>query len=673
MKQIATKINKFITFLMFVIESCVSTIGEDFLLLAFLIVTIIPNIIIKATSDMSIFNLRSLFFNFAWYSLIVALSFNYKTKKSRIIYFSLFTTLVYVLTYSNLLYYRYYTSFLSLSLVKQLSLFSQVADATAVVVSKFDQFYWSGFVLALVAIVVATMTKHNKFNFNNTEVRMFNRLNFLRLALISFAVGILTLAPANYSEAEKMWNRPIVVENLGLYDYHIIDIFKSIGIFFNHKPTETEYVDFLNYFDEKNSTDEANPNTTNQYTDILKGQNLIIIHAESLENFLINATMPNVNGDEVEITPNFNKLASESLYFSNFYSQQSIGTSADSEFVFNSSLLPINNGTVYLTDFDNTYVTTQNLLQQQGYLTMYMHGNNASFWNRDNMYKVMGYDVFYSKNYYAFTDNQVVGLGIGDYDFFQQSIDYIANAPSPYLALLITLSNHTPWNDVDKYITKDAYGNVEPALDCAAINLDNTTTCRYLESVHYADWAFGQFMDSLKEKGLLDNTAVVIYGDHPASLPITDMDTFYGTDMTRVEYKAKAHVPFMIYDSKLAPQDITKIMGEYDVGPTLQNMLGIKNQFALGHDIFSIDSNIVPFVNGDWTDGIIYYDPFRSNDYYIMDPNYTPEMIDQMVANDDYITKQTNLSDSIIAMSNMINKYDLIGYYESKQATNSNP
>lgn len=666
MKQISKTINKFITFIMFIVESCVSAIGEDLLLLGFLIATIIPNVIIKATSEMPLFNLRSLLFNFAWYCLIVALSFNYKKKSSRIVYFSIVTFIVYVLTYSNIMYYRFYESFLSLSLIKQISLFSDVADATQVGMSFFDISYWILLLLSIALIITLAVFKYNYFDYDDSKVRVLNRLNFIRLAIIVFATGMITLAPANYSQAEKLWNRPIVVEDFGLYNYHVLDIYKSVGVFIEHKPNESEYKEFLDYFEEKNSITK-----TNEYTDILKEKNIIVIHAESIENFVINQKVKDVDGNEIEITPYLNKLANEGLYFSNFYTQQSIGTSADSEFVFNSSLLPVNNGTVFLTHFDRTYVTTQNLLQNEGYLTMYMHGNNGSFWNRDVMHKVMGYDVFYDKTEYHFTENHEIGLGISDYDFFTQSADYIANATSPYLATLITLTNHTPWNDVDKYITKDELGVEEPAIDCETLGLEDTTVCRYLKAVRYSDWALGQFLKSLEERGLLEDTAIVLYGDHPAKLPSQEMEIYYKEDLTRVQYKTTAHVPFIIWNENIAPKEITTIMGEYDVGPTLQNMLGIKNDFALGQDIFSVDENIVAFVNGDWTDGIIYYS-FRNHDYYIMNPDYTPEMIEEMDEEEDYIKQQSDKANRIIDMSNMINKYDLIAYFEAKSKEEQN-
>ena len=60
-----------------------------------------------------------------------------------------------------------------------------------------------------------------------------------------------------------------------------------------------------------------------------RGKNVLTIHAESIQQFALDTYM---NGEE--LTPNLNKLAREGLYFSNFYAQESVGTSSDSEFTF---------------------------------------------------------------------------------------------------------------------------------------------------------------------------------------------------------------------------------------------------------------------------------------------------------------------------------------------------
>lgn len=104
---------------------------------------------------------------------------------------------------------------------------------------------------------------------------------------------------------------------------------------------------------------------TNEYTDMFKGKNILLIHAESIQNFTLNTSF---NG--VDVAPNLKKLASEGLYFSNFYAQESVGTSSDSEFTLSTSLMPASSGTVFVSYWDREYETLQKLLKNKGIILL---------------------------------------------------------------------------------------------------------------------------------------------------------------------------------------------------------------------------------------------------------------------------------------------------------------
>ena len=131
---------------------------------------------------------------------------------------------------------------------------------------------------------------------------------------------------------------------------------------------------------EKHSNKEEHK--TNEYTDKFKGKNVIVIHTESMQNAALNTSF---NGQEV--TPNLNRLKNEGMYFSNYYSQASSGTSSDSEFTFATSLLPVTNGAVAISYWNREYETLQKLLKGEGYRTVSMHANTGDFWNRNNFHK----------------------------------------------------------------------------------------------------------------------------------------------------------------------------------------------------------------------------------------------------------------------------------------------
>ena len=205
------------------------------------------------------------------------------------------------------------------------------------------------------------------------------------------------------------------------------------------------------------------------------------------------------------------------MYFSNFYAQVGVGTSSDTEFTYATSLLPSNNGTVFVNYYDNKFVTVQNLLKDKGYYVFSMHGNVGDFWNRDTMHRNMGYDKFYSKS--SFVIDEEYGLGLSDESFFRQVVpkikDISNNVDGPFYGTLITLTNHTPWRDVDKYSSLDLGLTVN--IDGNYVRreyLNDVAMGRYIKSVNYMDNAIGKFIDSMDKEGLLDNTVLIIYGDH---------------------------------------------------------------------------------------------------------------------------------------------------------------
>ncbi|ERJ13020.1 LTA synthase family protein [Haloplasma contractile] len=644
MKKSSNIFKRLISIIANSLTDTVEYISEDHVIKVYLIFSIIPHLILKIYTEMYFSTLRSFFYNSFWVLSILGVAYFIKNKKIRNAALIFFLFISYALVFTNIMYYKWYESFTSLSLISQLGQLDDVSDGAAAILRPFDVIYWLIFITGIILLSVYAI--NSKKEYSATTLKKI-RTAFLRTGLSMLIIGLCTLSGKQVSRLYKLWNRPYVVENYGIYTYHMSDLFKSVGMLRTQDVSETDYERFIQFVRNQNKE-----HTTNGMTNKFKGKNVIVIHAESVEQFLVNRTI-----DDQEITPYLNQFASEGYYFSNMYSQESVGTSSDTEFTFNTSLLPVNNGTIFLTHFNNNYVTTPKLLKEEGYFTMSMHGNNGSFWNRDIMHPSLGYDILLDRDFYHAEPEDLVGFGINDYKFYMQSIEYLKASNEPYYATLITLTNHTPFADVDKYTTYDEEGMPEPELTCGELE-STSITCNYLKSAHYADWAFGQFLLKLEESRMLDETIVVLYGDHPANLPIDDMEVLIGHEMDRIEYKARQKVPFIIWSKDIkAPRTIDSPMGMVDAAPTIQNMLGIHNLFSLGNDMFNVNDNLVVFNNGDWTDGNIYYDDFR-DDYYI-----TNDEIDESVITEEYIEKRKKEASNVIDISNIINKYDIIEYY----------
>jgi phosphoglycerol transferase MdoB-like AlkP superfamily enzyme len=250
----------------------------------------------------------------------------------------------------------------------------------------------------------------------------------------------------------------------------------------------------------------------------------------------------------------------------------------------------------------------------------------------------------------------------------------------PYYGTVITLTNHTPFSDTDKYgefdvdlketVKNPTTGQME---EVSYPYMEGTKLGNYFKSVHYADKQLGMFINMLEEEGIMDNTVLVLYGDHDARLPKSDYRRLYNydkeTDSTiscteenedecvvvdKNTYELIRKVPFIIYSKETKEKlhkEVTDVMGMYDCMPTLGNMFGFYNKYALGHDIFDIkDENIVVFPNGNWVTNKIYYNS-QNNTWLPLTTSELPL---------DYIEKNTEYTEKLLSASNATIVYDLI-------------
>lgn len=603
--------------------------------------------------------------------VLVVGAFGYFIKpKNQFKYFfgwSIFFTLLCII---NSMYYTNYLSFASASLLATSLQVVDVGDAVVQNVMELKDFSYLWQIFAIIFIHISLKKKNYYAKVSKIEIGKVRVMNTLIGALIVTGFFVSMLTSLDISRLGKQWNREYVVMKFGIYLYQANDLIASLKpqispLFGYDENAKT----FREYYESKEQDIK-----TNEYTDRLKGKNIIVIHAESIQNFLLDTQF---NG--VDLMPNLKRLANEGLYFSNFYAQESVGTSSDTEFTFNTSLMPANSGTVFVSYWDREYVTIPKLLKEQGYYTFSMHGNNCTFWNRNNVHKEFGYDRFYcyTKDYKI---NETVGLGLSDKSFFKQSTDIIAKIKQKndkFYGLAIMLSNHTPFNNNGKDISDfDVSMNYQKQdevtgemIDANAPFMEGTKLGSYFKSAHYADEALGEFIEQLDQKGLLENTAIVIYGDHDAKVKKSEYTKYYNyvpetdsildrddpnyKEIDYFTYELNRKVPFIIWtkDDTVQHKEVKKVMGMYDVLPTLGNMLGIHSKYALGHDIFSTDENVVVFPNGDWlTDKMYYSSQIREGK--TLNENDTVGI--------EYIDKYNKIAEENISISNSIIVYDLI-------------
>ena len=627
---------------------------------------VINGMILRGFTIGSPFNLRPILADLV-VSLIFASFYFLVKKKYRLAYLIIISIISMIVCISNIVYYFYYSSFISITFFSFALANHETGESNVVgdlIKPQFFIFLWLPVVLYIVN------KRQKKKNLEEDAFKRVSRKTIFKTLytwiLVFFIIFLSTLKPVDFSRLYSQWNREYLVSRFGVYMYQINDIVKSIEpkmstLFGKDKA----YKEINEYYEE-----EGNTNKENKYTNIFKGKNVIAVHAESMQNVLINLK---ISGKE--ITPNLNKLTKEGLYFDNFYSQVSFGTSSDTEFTYATSLLPVSSGTVFINHSDKEYVSFYKLLKEKGYHTFSMHANTGDFWNRNIMHKNLGYDKFYDKTSYEIDEE--IGFGLSDESFIKQSVEYIKQINKEnkkFYGTLITLSNHTPFD------YNELFGDFDVTITRNGVKypyMQDTKLGNYFVSAHYADKQLGLLVSELKKAGILDDTIIVIYGDHDARISTSLWNRFYNYDYEtngildeedpnykELDYywqELNRKVPLIIWsnDEKFQSKygkTVSTAMGMYDVAPTLGNMLGVFNEYALGSDIMNKKDNLVAFPNGNFVTNYVYYND-NKEEY---------KLLKNVPLSDDYIIKNKEKTKKLIDISNDIIVYN---YFEDKFST----
>ncbi|ASK60772.1 phosphoglycerol transferase [Virgibacillus phasianinus] len=469
------------------------------------------------------------------------------------------------LLYANLLYFRFYIDFVTVSVLFQLNNVGGLGPSTLELLSPFDILLFID--IFVVGYLVYSMKKRRKQI--NKPARKKYLATSISLIVLTFCIGVF-----QYPHLLKTgYDREQLVESLGLYNYQLVNI--GYGI---KAPIEKALSDKS---DAGNVSEyiQSKPHEQTDLFGLAKGKNVVLISLESTQNFVINQK---VNGEE--ITPFLNDLIKKSFYFSNIYDQTAQGKTSDAEFMIDTGLYPLPSGSVFVRRPENTFESLEYLLKENGgYTTASFHGNDRDFWNRAQMYENLGYDHFFSKKYYDVTKENSINYGIKDIPFFEQSMENLTELPEPFMAKFITLSNHFP------FLIDEADRTIEPA------NTEVDVVNRYVTTVRYEDQAIKRFFQLMKEQNMYKDTIFVIYGDHYGISKKYEagVHELLGQEETPLNHLELQQVPLIIHIPGQDGRTINKIGGEVDIRATLLHLLGIstENQMAFSQSLFTRDSD----------------------------------------------------------------------------------
>lgn len=547
------------------------------------------------------------------------------------------------LLYANIAYYRFFNDFITVPVLMQTKTNAgQLGDSALSLMSPLDIFYFTDFFI-LIALALTVFK----------QVTVTNRKSFKIVLLFSITTFLFNLGLAEKDRPQlltRSFDRNYLVKYLGAYNFTIYDVIQNIKSSSQRAlANSTDVTAVENYV----KANHAAPNP--DYFGKAKGMNVIYVSMESFQTFMIDYKMQ----DGQEVTPFLNSLTHDqnTFYFENFFHQTGQGKTSDAEFLMENSLYPMAQGAVFVNKAQNTYQAMPAILKGNGYNSAVFHGNYKTFWNRNVMYKALGYDQFFDAEYYNMTDENTKNYGLKDKPFFAESMPMLKSLKQPFYTKFITLSNHFPF-EMDPEDTDFPAGNTE-----------DTVVNQYFQSAHYMDQALEQFFNDLKAAGLYDNTVVVMYGDHYGiSENHNDaMAQVLGVDEITPAINAKLQrVPLFIHVPGVQGGIQKQFGGEVDVRPTVLHLLGIdtKDYLEFGSDLLSPNHrNWALFRNGDFV---------SSDVIQVKDKCYSTET-GELLENSEACKDIAEKVSSELQMSDEVVYKDLLRFYQPEGYTSINP
>ena len=275
-----------------------------------------------------------------------------------------------------------------------------------------------------------------------------------------------------------------------------------------------------------------------------------------------------------------------------------------------------------------------------------MHPNVNTFWNRYVVYD-SGYKINEYNDITKFNNNgEMAGEFFSDEQFFSQAVDKMQNYDKPFLCMMSAISTHIPYS-------LDGISNLDDKISIDVSEIESDEISRYLLACNFVDYSFGKFMEKLESSGLLENSILIVYGDHGAELQdLQDVKKIYeynGKDYNEnIENLLNVHIPFGMKNPDVEGQKLENSVSKIDVKPTILNLIGINDKFSLGEDIFSGK-------NYAFLKGIGY---IRKDNYYINGKYFKREDNTGIEPDDNLIKLMIKMKDEMFLSDTIIKKFD---------------
>ena len=578
-------------------------------------------------------------FGALWAALLSAIVWLLPAKAGRIVYGALYGLItVYAIVQTG-----YYILFGEMMWLSDFRYASEGANYASVLLS-YPLAWWLG-VIGLVALGVGLVWKFPRWRYN-WRLALVSALlcvsaaagaYLLPLAVFGRDEGV-KYAGSDYGRAqsaqaayENLFNTHRLYQVCGLYQTLCKDVYTN-AIY----PLTPAYVEAHEvgrreidaYFTEKDKPEE------NAMTGLLDGKNVVLVLMESMDDWMLG-----------EYTPTLNRLMSEGINFTRFYTPVYGGIRTfNTEFCINTGSFLSSQGGYAFDYVTNDYrQSLAFLLRQEGYSAEEFHYNSPTFYSRGVFSEAMGYQAYVSYADYltGMSADKAKKLLYDDQLLFDnEGLNSEFFREGKRLNFIITRSAHLSY----KYNEVLSYWGLKKYPEFKGLTGNEETDCALLKA-KLVDDLFARLLCELEEKGELENTVIIGVTDHytygykneKALLELSGVDKKLLLEKT----------PCFIWSSGLEPMEVEKVLNTSDVLPTVLNLLGIDSPYDyIGSDAFDERyDGFAPFSNGSWIYGSAAYDASTKKLFSIdgSELTVTPEIRKEIAERVQKFTRINNL------------------------------
>ena len=341
---------------------------------------------------------------------------------------------------------------------------------------------------------------------------------------------------------------------------------------------------------------QVKPTNKNEYTGMFEGYNLIFVVAEGFYGLSIDQTR----------TPMLYKMKYGGFCFDNYYSPLWYGSTLGGEYANLTGLMPRNGGYLAMSksgfNKNDMMFTLSRELLDKGYKVTGYHNNDYTYYDRNVSHPNLGYDWIGVGNGFE------PEYGPGGNMLWPQSDEYMIEKTfdeyaddEPFHTYYLTVSGHVMYNFSGNAMSKKHMEMVE--------DMDySETTKAYIACQYELELAMEKLVDKLEEKGIADNTLIVLAADHVPydNKDVCDELAGHTLDST---FEWFENTLIIWSPSMEKPVYVEKCCSSLDILPTVLNLMGLPydSRMIAGQDALSDSEGLGMFNDRSFiTDRISY-------------------------------------------------------------------